>query len=273
MRTILMYCRITQNLGFNDARMLLVIGLAALLICSIPATAKSTNDDHKADNEWHFVLMPLYLWGVTLDGSTTLSTPEGDSGAYPVDTSELTGAFTFHIEAKKNKWNLFADYLYAEFTSENVTGPLGFVRGENELTVHIAEFGGTYSVIEKHRFELEVLAGVRYLSVKNRFTFERGDLFDPLEGSANIWDGFAGVRFTGKMTESISARARADIGTGDSDMVWNAILTVDWRYNDWGSVYAGYRWLDYDFKEGSGPDEFGINIRGEGPVVGLGFYW
>ena len=59
--------------------MLLVIGLAALLICSIPATAKSTNDDYKADHEWHFVLMPLYLWGVTLDGSTTLSTPEAVS--------------------------------------------------------------------------------------------------------------------------------------------------------------------------------------------------
>jgi hypothetical protein len=84
-----MFYRITQNLGFNDARMLLVIGLAALLICSIPATAKSTNGDHKADNDWHFVLMPLYLWGVTLDGSTTLSIPDGDSGAYPVDTSEL----------------------------------------------------------------------------------------------------------------------------------------------------------------------------------------
>jgi len=220
-----MFYRITQNLGFNGAQMLLVIGLTALLICLIPATAKSTNDNHKADSEWHFTLMPLYLWSVTLDGSTTLSTPEGDSGAYPVDTSELTGAFTFHIEANKNKWNLL------------------------------------------------VLTGVRYLSVKNTFTFERGSLFDPLESSANIWDGFIGVRFTGKMTESISAHARADIGTGDSDMVWNAILTVDWRYTDWGSVFAGYRWLDYDFNKGGGPDEFGINIRGEGPIVGLGFYW
>jgi len=268
-----MLCCITKNLGIKDARVLLAIWLTALLICSIPALAKSTNEDHKADNEWHFILKPLYLWYVTLDGSTTLSPPEGDSGAFPVDTSGLTGAFTFHIEAEKNKWNLFADYLYAEYTSENVTSPFGLLKGDNELTVHIAEIGGTYSVIEEPRLELELLTGVRYLSVKNVFTFKGGDLFDPLEGSANIWDGFAGVRFTGKMTKSISARARADIGTGDSNMVWNTILTVDWRFTDWGSVYAGYRWLDYDFNKGSGPDEFGINIRGEGPVAGLGFYW
>lgn len=268
-----MFCRIMTNCFFNGIKMLSLIGLTFLIICLVPSTAKSENDEQKTDKQWQFVFMPLYLWGVTLDGSTTLSTPGGDSGVYPVGTSELTGAFTFHIEAKKNNWNFFADYLYAEYTSEDVTGPLGLLKGKNKLTVHLAELGGTYRVIEKSRFELEVLMGVRRLNVRNTFTFQRADLFDPLEGSAHIWDGFAGIRSTGKMTESINAHARADIGTGDSDMVWNLIISVDWRYANWGSLYAGYRWLDYDFKKGSGPDEFGINIHGKGPIVGLGFYW
>jgi len=68
--------------------------------------------------------------------------------------------------------------------------------------------------------------------VKNKFTFDRSNLFSPLEGSADIWDGFAGVRFARELTHGISAHARADIGTGDSDVTWNIILFVEWRYID-----------------------------------------
>ncbi|NQT70189.1 MAG: hypothetical protein HQ552_11475 [Desulfobacteraceae bacterium] len=265
--------RFTKKLGLSSARIFLSIGMASLLIFSIPASAESIHDDQKADDEWHFVLKPLYLWSVSIDGSTTLSVPGGGGGEFPVGSSGLTGAFSFHFEAGKNKWNLFTDYLYAEYTSKDVTGPVGFLKGQNELTLHLTEFGGTYSLIEKPKYKLEVLAGIRHLNVKNKFTFDKSNLFSPLEGSANIWDGFGGARFARKLTEGISAHARADIGTGDSDVVWNIVLSMEWRYNAWGSIYAGYRWLNYDFNELNGNDEFGINIRAEGPGVGLGFYW
>jgi len=268
-----MFYHLPKKLGHTISQIFLLIGMASLLIFPIPASAESINNDQKAADEWHFVLKPLYLWYVSIDGSTTLSAPGGGGGESPVNSSDLTGAFSFHFEAGKNKWNLFADYLYAEYTSKDVTGPLEFLIGQNELTLHLAEFGGTYSLIKKPKYELEILAGIRYLNVKNKFTFNRSNLFNPLEGSADIWDGFAGARFTRKLTEGISVHARADIGTGNSDVLWNIILFVEWRYNDWGSIYAGYRWLNYDFNEINGNNEFGIDIRAEGPGVGLGFYW
>jgi hypothetical protein len=268
-----MFYHLTKKLGLTITQIFLLIGMASLLISSIPASAESIHDDQKNVDEWHFVLRPLYLWSVSIDGTTTLSEPGGGGGDFPVGSSGITGAFSFYFEAGKNKWNLFADYLYAEYTSKDVTGPLGLLKGQNELTLHLAEFGGTYSLIEKPKYELEVLAGIRYLNVKNKFTFNRSDLFSPLEDSADIWDGFAGARFARKLTESISAHARADIGTGNSDVVWNINLFVEWRYNDWCSMYAGYRWLNYDFNEFNGNNEFGIDIRAEGPAAGLGFYW
>jgi hypothetical protein len=38
----------------------------------------------------------------------------------------IGGAFTFHVETKKNKWHLFAGYLSAEFSSESIASPVEY---------------------------------------------------------------------------------------------------------------------------------------------------
>lgn len=225
--------------------------------------------EYAGDDSWRFQLKPLYLWFVTLDGSATIdpsNTNQGGSSNF--DDAELTAAFSFHFETGKGKWTVFTDYLFAEYTADNVAISSSPITGTNTLTTHIAELGAAYRVLEHERFRFELLGGVRYLYVSNKFEFN-SDVLNTQSADTDLWDGFGGMRLTGFITDSITATLRADVGGGTSDLVWNLIAIADWRYKEWGSVYAGYRVLDYQFNE----RVLDLNLQGKGPVVGLGFYW
>ena len=242
----------------------------ATVISLLILTSQATNvwaDEVPSDDDWHFVLNPLYVWIVDLEGTTTLP-DSGGSIDIPIGESGTSGAFTIHFEAGKGDWNLFTDYLYYEYSTDNVLGS-SLLSGNNVLGTHLFEIGGSYRVLNHPRYSLEVLGGMRYAHLDNTFSFNHISRVDDLSAKIDLWDGFGGVRFIGHITQSISATVRADAGAGSSDLVWNTIATVDWRYKDWGSVYAGYRALDYDFKE----NNVGIDLRVKGPVIGATFYW
>ena len=66
---------------------------------------------------------------------------------------------------------------------------------------------------------------------------------------------------------------RGDVGGGGSDLVWNVSLLGGYRFKKWGSVFAGYRVLDYDYSSGSGASRFVFDTRMQGPLLGLAFYF
>jgi hypothetical protein len=70
-------------------------------------------------------------------------------------------------------------------------------------------------------------------------------------------------------TDSFSIFARADIGAGGSSFTWNALAGAEFRFNSWGSLFAGYRGLDLDYSSGSGADEFSYDMLMHGPFIGL----
>ena len=84
-------------------------------------------------------------------------------------------------------------------------------------------------------------------------------------------DGFVGARITGQWG-NWKVVGRGDVGGGSSDFVWNASLLGDYRFKKWGSVFAGYRVLDYDYSSGSGASRFAFDARLQGPLLGLAFY-
>ena len=53
----------------------------------------------------------------------------------------------------------------------------------------------------------------------------------------------------------------------------NVSLLGDYRFKKWGSVYADYRVLDYDYSSGSGASRFVFDTRLQGPLLGLAFYF
>ncbi len=60
----------------------------------------------------------------------------------------------------------------------------------------------------------------------------------------------------------------ADIGTGDSDLTWQAVAGLGYAFH-WGDIIAGWRYLDYQFKSSSKIDNMSLS----GPMVGVAFHW
>jgi hypothetical protein len=70
--------------------------------------------------------------------------------------------------------------------------------------------------------------------------------------------------------------ARGDLGgfSVGSDFTWNIILTGDWRFAHWGSLYFAQRWYDFEYNSDKNtPEQVKFNLRYTGPVVGLGFHF
>ena len=56
--------------------------------------------------------------------------------------------------------------------------------------------------------------------------------------------------------------------------MWNLNAMFDYRFKDWGSVFAGYKWMDYDYDNGENEfDRYAYDATQQGPLVGLNIYW
>ncbi len=65
------------------------------------------------------------------------------------------------------------------------------------------------------------------------------------------------------------SRVIGDVGTGDSDLTWQALAAVNYRFEKVG-VVVGYRYLDYDFDDSDVFDDLNLS----GPFVGVKFrFW
>jgi hypothetical protein len=76
-----------------------------------------------------------------------------------------------------------------------------------------------------------------------------------------------------RLSEDWRFLGRADYGFGGSDGTGNLAALFGYRFRDWGSVFVGYRWMDFDYSSGSGLDRYGYNATQQGPLAGLNSYW
>jgi hypothetical protein len=164
---------------------------------------------------WHFKLIPLYLWGAGLSGTSVTPTRLGPVPA-PIDVSfkdalsNLDAAFTFHFEAGKGKWTLLADYSLVDLGPEaklpNGRAITADVRNE------ILELGGFYPLLTTKQYSLELLGGARYTSLEEQFGIKDGPQLANVDES--WWDGFGGGRVQYFLNEKWTLLVRGDAGAG-----------------------------------------------------------
>ena len=231
-------------------------------------------ESSKSEDEWHFSLAPLFLWGMGINGSTTIG-----PAAAPLDVkfkdalNNLDAVFTFHFEARKRNLTLLAEYQFVDLSpsSELPNGSKVDVSFKNTM----AELGAAYSVAQHGNTELQVLGGARYVEQDLKVN---GIPLPPLSSLSNKeawWDAFVGGRVATQLTDKWRFVGRVDYGFGGSDGTWNLSGLFDYRFQDWGSVFVGYRWMDFDYDSGSGSgkDRYTYDATQQGPLAGLNFYW
>jgi len=260
------------------------IAVIALLTASSNIALAQNDDDQGVSNngDWEFTLSPLFMWGMGLSGDATI----GDATA-PLDLGfddiwdNLGAVFTLHFEARKNKWTIFTEVQYVKLEPE-VTISMGPVAAVADIDFKntMIELGGGYAFRETRNTRWEVIGGVRYtdqdVDVDATLTFPPpvNEQNITMDGGDNWSHAFVGTRFFGKMSNEWTFIARTDVGYGGSDnKAFNAVAMFDYRFNNWGSAFFGYRYLNYDYDNDKTTDTYAFDAYQAGPLAGLTIHW
>ncbi len=215
-----------------------------------------------------------------IDGDATI----GDQTA-PLSLSfeddiieNLDMVFTTHFEARKVPLALFFEYQYV---SLNPTIELGPVKAEIDFRDTMIELGADYAFSETATTRWEVIGGFRYTHQDIKIHVDI-DLLPGMpgykegsqNGGDNWWHSFLGARVEHKFAEQWMVIARGDYGYAGSDnTASNGVVMLDYRFNNWGSTFAGYKVMDYDYDHGSGTNRYAYDATQYGPLMGLNIYW
>jgi len=227
---------------------LVLLGVIVIAVTIAAATSVSAQDG------WEFDLA-IYAWLPTIEGKLAYDLP-GIGDTIEIDPSDLLENLQFtamvSFAARHDRWSILGDVIYLkEAASRNRTLDIGDginLRADFELKSWITNFAGAYDVARSERSTLGVLVGVRYFSMDTRLSLSSDgplDLHAPLEEASSLWNGVVGVQGRLGLAERWYVPYHLDIGTGDSDLTWQAMAGVGYNFK-WGSLALLYRYLDFD---------------------------
>jgi hypothetical protein len=250
-------------------RVLRIVAIGCVLLFS----SQSWADSNKDFNTWQNTLAPLYLWGVSMSGTSTFGTTTVPLEIEFKDAvSDLSGIFTIHYEGAKGNWGIIADYSYLNLTPKAEI-PGTPVQLNVDMKNTIIEVAALYRFGPNNPWQL--LAGVRSYDLDLTITGlpQPPAPVSQIAIKETINDFFIGGRYMRSINDKWSFIGRADIGAGDSDVVWNVLAAFDYRFTKLLSAFGGWRVLDYDVDMGSGADTFKYDMNHSGPILALAFHW
>ncbi len=238
----------------------------------------------------------IYGWFPSIGGKTNFPTPGLGSAVGPTvnidaDTilDNLDFVFMGSLEAQKGRYGLWTDLIYLDLDGSKsgtrdaaisrLAIPVGVALNANlEIKSWLWTIAGTYSVVQTPEHSMQLLAGARLLDLETtlgyQFTGNIGALPLAASGSSRVtesfWDGIVGVK--GRLSFGDDRKwfvpYYLDVGTGQSDLTWQALVGVGYDFH-WGAVTAAYRYLDYEFKTGQPVEDLNLS----GPAIGVTFRW
>lgn len=252
------------------ANCLLAIGLCGL--APVAARAEAEGDD------WQWEL-GVYAWlpaiGATTEFPSGASGPSIDVSAEDViDALKMT--FMGQIEARKGRWGVWSDLVYADLggsdkSSRDFTVDGQPVSATAKLSLDVKStvwsLAGIYNLTATPENAADLLFGARMLSMEQTLNWSLSSSIPELpadSGRASVdgtdWDAIVGLKgryFLGADRKWFLPYY-ADVGTGQSRLTWQVNAGVGYRF-DWGSMLATWRYLDYEFSSGDALQSMDMN--------------
>ena len=259
----------------NFSRLAGGCALTMMFLGLLPGTVFAQSD------KWQIDAAPLYLWASKIDGRLSVN-----SQSVPVfmdfgdAVDNLSGAFTFHLEARKNRWGLLTDISFVRLSTDSTfTTPIlsRTVEGTAEVDSTIFEVGGSYLVNPAANFS--VIGGLRTYSLSTKLEFEgAAGTLTPVDASRTSADVFGGFTYRPKLAEKWQLLSRADIGAGEANFTWSGTVGVEYRFRPWGGLMFGYHALGIDTGDvqtttGGASVETEYDVTHYGPVFSLTVHW
>ena len=223
-------------------------------------------------NGWKYSAS-LYLFMSEIDIETAKGEELKLSFSDIIDNLNFT--FMSTLGAQKGKWGFLADVIYMDIEDDiNYSpGPLGLVDVNSAgMKSWIVTPMVTYRVMESDQLDLDILAGARYLYIKTPIEYTVGNTPMSTSPSNDAWNGIVGLRGNYELNEKWFMQGHLDIGTGDTDMTWQAFAGVGYKYENF-DVLAGYRHLEWDFDNSDTGGDKLDNLSMSGPIIGAKFYF
>ena len=266
-----------QRIHTRFANGLLAIGLSGL--APVAAQAEAAND------KWQWEL-GVYAWFPAIGGTTSF--PSGASASIDVSAGDVLDAlkmtFMGQIEARKGQWGVWSDLVYADLGGSQ-SGSRDFTVGGRpvsatanlslDLKSTVWTLAGIYNLSSTPENTTDLLFGARMLNLKETLDWSLSSSIPELptrSGEARVdgtnWDAIVGLKgryyFGGERKWFLPYYV--DVGGGQSKLTWQVNAGVGYTF-DWGSVFATWRYLDYDFKSGDALQSMSMS----GALVGMAF--
>jgi len=226
----------------------------------------------------------IYGWLPSFDGTFNYTIPgdpndpndsdkEGESSI--ADTIDMV--FMGSYEARKDKWSFLADAIYLKMSdAQNVSWDVPLVNktvtagSEQEFTAWLVSAYGGYNVLDTGSASLDIIGGLRYLSLSLDISVYSNLLNNTptISPSIELYDGVVGMRGHVDLSKNWYVPYMFDIGAGDSDLTWQGQASIGYRFG-WGDVLATYRYIHYEKDDSRLIKDFDMY----GPKIGLVFHF
>jgi hypothetical protein len=254
----------------KENRMLGKFGLVTLALSSLTGLANAADfaPAPPDESDWVFTAAP-YAWLAGINGSV------GAFGQDPVDIdlsfSDVLKNFDVGLmgagEARNGRFSIASDFMWVKLSGDRDLPPV-LGGGNVELTAEtltVTGLGG-YSLIYGDGGNLDVVAGARLWSVSNALDFSVLGSFDD---SATWVDPVVGLKGRANISPNFFVTGWALAGGFgvSSDLMWDAMGSVGYEFNDTFSMTAGYRALSVDYHNNG----FVYDVVQSGPILGAVF--
>jgi len=213
--------------------------------------------------------LSIYGWLPSLDGTLTFKVPgEPDESASANAIDSLDSVFMGAYHLRKNEWSFLADMIYLKMSGDtqglNPNVNLGL-----ELTAKLYSFYGGYNISETEKSSVDVIAGVRYLGLGLDVS-RSGGIIGNGKVSADVdhYDAVIGLYGTYNIDNHWYIPYQVDIGTGDTDLTWQAQVSIAYRLS-WGDIIGTYRYVHYGNDDSLLVEDFELY----GPKIGVVFHF
>lgn len=215
----------------------------------------------------------IYGWLPSLDGTLKYNPPGDIETSASEIIDKIDSVFMGTYTVRKNKWSFLTDVIYLKMSdmqkvSGTILGSPFEASAKQELTTWVVNAYAGYNIVENGKHTIDIIAGMRYLSLDADISFDLNNAHRSLSPSFELYDGVIGVKGQVNWNNNWYVSYLFDIGGGDTDLTSQAFTGLGYRF-DWGDVLLGYRYLHYD----QGSDALINTLDAYGPKVGVIFHF
>lgn len=220
-----------------------------------------------AQDKWDYTGF-IYLWGAGMSGDTT--TGQSFGLTFGEITENLEFGFMAALNASKGPWAVFGDLIYLQVSDGqgSTVGPGFQTRADVRVKGLVFTTGVGMDVVDNGQTWVNGFGGLRRTELDTTANLSINTVSTRRTANLTNWDAVIGLRGSEQLSDRWLFSYYADVGTGESDLTWQAALTLDYQFDNWDLSF-GYRYLTWDISNSPVLSD----LTFDGPFIGAKFHF